>query len=188
MLDAHCHSKLQITMRLPIAASTLLATSAGILGIPALLFNDLLIPSSSGPFAAAAAQSCPGGGRPNDDGTCSNPDMADSDDSSDDEEAPRRGHSGNPNAHKMEEGEEKPPTTCDSYLKLSGFKDAVAESRSFYQEVAWSENPNKPDVCMSLDDILQICHSYRPHYHEPYVHFPAAYLKEMKRIVFIGGE
>lgn len=40
---------------------------------------------------------------------------------------------------------------------------------------------------MSLDDILQICHSYRPHYHEPYVHFPAAYLKEMKRIVFIGG-
>ncbi len=180
-------------MRLPIAASSLLATTAGLLGTAAL-FNDLLLPSSSPTLFAAAAQTCAGGGRPNADGTCANPDMvADSEDeeessSSDDaEEAGARSSSGNPNAHKMEEGEEKPPTTCDSYLKLEGFKDAVYESRSFYQEVAWSENPNKPDVCMSLDNILQICHSYRPHYHEPYVHFPAAYMKEMKRIAFIGG-
>ncbi|KAL3786835.1 hypothetical protein ACHAW5_003136 [Stephanodiscus triporus] len=146
--------------------------------------------SSSSPFAlaASAADSCPGGAKPDDSGSCPNPDavaVADSsEDSSDDEAAPR---TGNPNAHRMEDGEEKPPTTCESYLKLTGFKDAVYETRSFYQEVAWSENANKPDVCMSLDDILQICHSYRPHYHEPYVHFPAAYLKEMKRIVFIGG-
>ncbi|KAL7435927.1 hypothetical protein ACHAXM_006913 [Skeletonema potamos] len=177
-------------MRLPIAASSLLATTVGVLNTAALL-NDLLIPSSSSLFAAAA-QTCPGGGRPNSDGTCANPDMvADSDDdgemdsSSDDDEAPPS--SGNPNAHKLEDGEEKPPTTCDSYLKLTGFKDAVYESKSFYQEISWSENPNKPDVCMSLDDILQICHSYRPHYHEPYVHFPAAYMKEMKRVAFIGG-
>lgn len=68
---------------------------------------------------------------------------------------------------------------------------------------------------MSLDDIVQICSSYRPHYHEvreekyissyhtlishllstftnhigtqPFVHFPAAYLKELKRVAFIGG-
>ncbi len=109
----------------------------------------------------------------------------DEESSSDDDEPVVR--SSNPNAHRLEEGEEKPPTTCESYLKLPGFKDAVYETRSFYQEVAWSENANKPDVCMSLDDILQICHSYRPHYHEPYVHFPAAYMKDYKRIVFIGG-
>ncbi|KAL9190635.1 hypothetical protein ACHAXT_000341 [Thalassiosira profunda] len=146
--------------------------------------------SPNGAPFAAAAQECQGGAKPDANGVCPNPDMmaASSDDeesSSDDEEGSTR--SGNPHAHKMEEGEEKPPTTCETYLKLAGFKDAVYETRSFYQEVAWSENANKPDVCMSLDDILQICHSYRPHYHEPYVHFPAAYLKEMKRIVFIGG-
>lgn len=179
-------------MRLPIAASSLLATTVGLLGTAAL-FNDLLIPSSSSSPFASAAQTCPGGARPNSDGTCANPDMvaADSDDEDGEEESSSDDApvttSGNPNAHKLEEGEEKPPTTCDSYLKLTGFKDAVYESKSFYQEVAWSENPNKPDVCMSLDDILQICHSYRPHYHEPYVHFPAAYMKEMKRVAFIGG-
>lgn len=142
-------------------------------------------------FAAAQhssskPRSCPGGATPDSDGSCPNPDMIEESSSSSDDED-HSGQSGNPNAHRMEEGEDKPPTTCDSYLRLSGFKDAVYETRSFYQEVAWSENANKPDVCMSLDDILQICHSYRPHYHEPYVHFPAAYLKEMKRIVFIGG-
>jgi len=177
-------------MRLPIAASSLLATTVGLLGTAAL-FNDILLPSSSSSLFAAAAQTCAGGGRPNPDGTCANPLMDSSDEdeesSSDDEAAPAVQHSGNPNAHKLEEGEEKPPTTCEHYLKLEGFNDAVYESKSFYQEVAWSENPNKPDVCMSLDDILQICHSYRPHYHEPYVHFPAAYMKEMKRVVFIGG-
>ncbi|KAL7547358.1 hypothetical protein ACHAWF_010679 [Thalassiosira exigua] len=143
-------------------------------------------------LAAAAPQECPGGAKPDQDGVCPNPDMmpAPPDDdleeeSSSDDDSQGRG--GNPNAHQIDPGEDKPPTTCDTYLKLAGFKDATYETRSFYQEVAWSENANKPDVCMSLDDILQICNSYRPHYHEPYVHFPAAYLKEMKRIVFIGG-
>ncbi|KAL3794295.1 hypothetical protein HJC23_012420 [Cyclotella cryptica] len=170
-------------MRLP-SASILLAAATGLLSASTTSQNGKLTLLAA---AAAAEPECPGGASPNSDGTCPNPDMVDNEeDSSDDEEevAPR---STNPNAHKMEEGEEKPPTTCESYLKLSGFKDAVYETRSFYQEVAWSENANKPDVCMSLDDILQICNSYRPHYHEPYVHFPAAYLKDMKRIVFIGG-
>ena len=171
--------------------SSVLAAATGLLAIAALRGP----PSSS---LAHAASSCLGGAKPEKDGSCPNPDASSpspadavavvgdsSDDSSDDEEASPR--SGNPNAHRLEEGEEKPPTTCESYLKLVGFKDAVYETRSFYQEVAWSENANKPDVCMSLDDILQICHSYRPHYHEPYLHFPAAYLKDMKRIIFIGG-
>lgn len=168
-------------------ASSLLAAATS------LLAATTTLPSNS--FALAAPAECPGGAKPDSTGTCPNPDMNptddDNDDDDDDDESssddPSSGRSGNPNAHQMEDDEEKPPTTCDAYLKLAGFKDAVYETRSFYQEVAWSENANKPDVCMSLDDILQICHSYRPHYHEPYVHFPAAYLKEMKRIVFIGG-
>jgi spermidine synthase len=189
--------------------SSLLAAAAGLLATAAPRGG----PSSSSFYALAAAESssssssCPGGAKPGENGSCPNPDAhvpspADaavaggggvvgdssddsSDDDDDDDESAQR--SGNPNAHRLEEGEEKPPTTCESYLKLVGFKDAVYETRSFYQEVAWSENANKPDVCMSLDDILQICHSYRPHYHEPYVHFPAAYLRDVRRIIFIGG-
>lgn len=178
-------------------ASSVLTAAAGLLlavSDTPFLFSHASTASGGSLFASAAPGECPGGAKPDDSGVCTNPDMvavaaADDDDSSDDDddddESTQR--SGNPHAHRMEEGEEKPPTTCETYLKLTGFKDAVYETRSFYQEVAWSENANKPDVCMSLDDILQICHSYRPHYHEPYVHFPAAYLKEMKRIIFIGG-
>ena len=176
-------------------ASSALAVATGLLvvalqGGPSSTSSSKSSSSSTSLLFARAAVpaviTCPGGAAPDESGTCPNPDAADdsSDDSSDDDDGHR---SGNPNAHRVEDGEEKPPTTCDSYLKLVGFKDATYETRSFYQEVAWSENANKPDVCMSLDDILQICHSYRPHYHEPYVHFPAAYLKDMKRIVFIGG-
>ena len=138
---------------------------------------------------------CPGGGRPNRDGTCSNPDMYSSSDdeeeeSSDDEGG--HGHGGNPNAHSDISGySESKATTCGSYIDLDGYTDAVFESKSFFQAVAWTEHPQKypgkSDTCLSLDDVLQICHSYRPGYHEPYIHFPAAYLKEMKRIVFIGG-
>lgn len=173
-------------------ASSILAAAAGLLAGAGVAPGG----SSAPLFAAAAPSSCPGGAKPDADGVCPNPDMVEknvaADDDDDDEESSSddegEGHGrGNPHAHKMEEGEEKPPTTCESYLKLTGFKDAVYETKSYYQDVAWSENANKPDVCMSLDDILQICHSYRPHYHEPYVHFPAAYLKEMKRIIFIGG-
>ncbi|KAL7536610.1 hypothetical protein ACHAXR_007280 [Thalassiosira sp. AJA248-18] len=184
-------------MRFTDASSILASATAALLAATSIelpYYGSLT--SSSNIFASAAPDSCPGGAKPDTNGVCPNPDMMndadDNDDddessSSDDEEEGVSTRSGNPNAHKLEEGEEKPPTTCDTYLKLAGFKDAVYETRSFFQEVAWSENANKPDVCMSLDDILQICHSYRPHYHEPYVHFPAAYLKEMKRIVFIGG-
>jgi spermidine synthase/S-adenosylmethionine/arginine decarboxylase-like enzyme len=179
-------------MRLPIAASSLLSTTAGLLllSIPALLNNNN---APSSPLFADAAQVCPGGGRPNRDGTCANPDMMDTFDSSsddDDEEDSSDddtgGPRGNPNAHSDPYSENK-RTTCGSYIDLDGYTDAVYESKSFYQSVAWTEHPGKPDTCLSLDEILQICHSYRPNYHEPYIHFPAAYLNEMKRVVFIGG-
>jgi spermidine synthase len=187
-------------MRLPIAASSLLSTTACLvlLSTAALLTNSN-INNGSSPLFAAAAQICPGGGRPNRDGTCANPYMDSSDDSSDDSEedssdddegnsGQRYQSSGNPNAHvDNSNANEQKVTSCGSYIDLSEYTDAVYESKSFYQAVAWTEHPGKPDTCLSLDDVLQICHSYRPHYHEPYIHFPAAYLKEMKRIVFIGG-
>jgi len=186
-------------MRLPIAASSLLSATAGLfllLSTTSLLNNNNN--GSSPLLVAAASQICPGGGRPNRDGTCANPDYDSSDDdssedeelsSSDDDEEGRStsGHAGNPNAHSDAYSEGTKQQTCGSYIDLEGYTDAVFESKSFFQAVAWTEHPGKPDTCLSLDDVLQICHSYRPHYHEPYIHFPAAYLNEMKRIVFIGG-
>ncbi|KAL7453284.1 hypothetical protein ACHAWC_007404 [Mediolabrus comicus] len=197
-------------MRLQPKVSNLLSCCLAVASLSLLTFtttkvlvdnNYVSLPSFSSLMAFAASTSCAGGGaRPNADGTCPNPDMSsssddyssddDDDDSSDDEAYPSGGSTitrsgGNPNAHSEGGGSKR--TTCKEYINLDGFTDAVYETKSFYQEVAWSEHPGKPDTCLSLDDILQICHSYRPHYHEPYIHFPAAYLKEMKRIVFIGG-
>eukprot|EP00986_Skeletonema_menzelii_P020196 scaffold30474_cov166-Skeletonema_menzelii.AAC.1 len=186
-------------MRLPIAASSLLSTTAGLVLLSTAALLTSINNGSYSPLFAAAAPICPGGGRPNRDGTCANPmmDTSSSDDDDDEEDSSDEGgqeykqayqSAGNPNAHIDKDNlTEQKITSCGSYIDLSDYTDAVFESKSFYQAVAWTEHPGKPDTCLSLDDVLQICHSYRPHYHEPYIHFPAAYLKEMKRIVFIGG-
>ncbi|KAL9185629.1 hypothetical protein ACHAXT_003406 [Thalassiosira profunda] len=90
-----------------------------------------------------------------------------------------------------ESEDEDPVVTCDAYLKMGeghgSFVDPVAITESMYQEISWAESTDKPDKCLTLDDTLQICNSYRPHYHEYFVHFPAAYLPQMKRAIFIGG-
>lgn len=81
-----------------------------------------------------------------------------------------------------------PIITCDDYLEMDNFIDPVAISESLYQEISWAESTEKPDKCLTLDDTLQICDSYRPHYHEYFVHFPASFLPQrMKRAIFIGG-
>ena len=119
-------------MRLSNASSLLLAAATALLSStqqsPALF--------ASAQHSGSKPRSCPGGVTPDSDGSCPNPDMDEESSSSSDDDAAGigdRNYSGNPNAHRMEEGEEKPPTTCDSYLKLAGFKDAVYETRSFYQ-------------------------------------------------------
>jgi spermidine synthase len=43
------------------------------------------------------------------------------------------------------------------------------------------------DMCFYLDDWLHTCASFRPHYHEVTVHYPARFLDEVKRVLFIGG-
>ncbi|KAL7479583.1 hypothetical protein ACHAW6_005316 [Cyclotella cf. meneghiniana] len=70
--------------------------------------------------------------------------------------------------------------------------DEVAAESSLYQRVIFEENLVKEDKCLRLDATLQQCSSYRPHYHEPFVHFSASYLNRgflsgVKRVVFVGG-
>ncbi|KAL7537733.1 hypothetical protein ACHAWF_005879 [Thalassiosira exigua] len=38
-----------------------------------------------------------------------------------------------------------------------------------------------------MDGTLHTCASTRPHYHEVFVHYAARFVKEVKRVVFIGG-
>lgn len=70
--------------------------------------------------------------------------------------------------------------------------EEVADERSLYQRVIFEENLKAGDKCLRLDNTLQQCSSYRPHYHEPFVHQSASYLNEgmmsgVKRVVFVGG-
>ena len=45
--------------------------------------------------------------------------------------------------------------------------------RSNYQEMLWQFRPKDNDTCLHLDGMLQICTSYRPHYHEFFVQQPS---------------
>ncbi len=77
--------------------------------------------------------------------------------------------------------------TCkldDAYM-TSTDDDVVIESK--YQVLTFFEKPEIEDVCLDLDGTLQICHHYRPYYHEPFVQFSSTLLREMKRVVFVGG-
>eukprot|EP00049_Salpingoeca_infusionum_P011640 m.203247 g.203247 ORF g.203247 m.203247 type:complete len:471 (-) comp14987_c3_seq1:304-1716(-) len=54
-------------------------------------------------------------------------------------------------------------------------------------EIIVPPNPEQSDVCLVLDDTLQICNSYDPHYHEMFVHFPITYLEKVEYVLIIGG-
>jgi hypothetical protein len=58
---------------------------------------------------------------------------------------------------------------------------------SNYQSMKWQKREEDNDICLHLDDMLQICSSYRPHYHEFFVHFPAQYIESVKRVIFLGS-
>eukprot|EP00980_Cylindrotheca_fusiformis_P003503 scaffold781_cov132-Cylindrotheca_fusiformis.AAC.22 len=57
--------------------------------------------------------------------------------------------------------------------------------QSNYQTMLWQKRDD--DTCLHLDDMLQICSSYRPHYHEFFVHFPAQYVENVRRVIFLGS-
>jgi spermidine synthase len=56
-----------------------------------------------------------------------------------------------------------------------------------YQKLTFVTRGRDRDLCLNIENTLQICSNYRPHYHEFFVHFPARYLKKIERVIFIGG-
>merc|ERR1719253_881833 len=84
-------------------------------------------------------------------------------------------------------------SSCDDpYDDTHDDFETVAVESSLYQRVTFEENLKKEDKCLRLDATLQQCSTYRPHYHEPFVHLSASYLNDgylsgVRRVVFVGG-
>ena len=58
-------------------------------------------------------------------------------------------------------------TTCDNreIMKFNDFYK-LEVSKTSYQEMTFQDKPSTDDICMDLDNIVQICANYRPQYHE----------------------
>ena len=86
-----------------------------------------------------------------------------------------------------------PAHSCDIDAQMSKFDDgtytAVDVFKSQYQSISMYQDASNLDTCMDLDSTMQICGSYRPHYHEYMVHQTARFLPKdsIKRVLFVGG-
>ena len=78
--------------------------------------------------------------------------------------------------------------TCDEeFMREFENYEYTGKIKSVYQELSFYEHKEKGDMCFDLDGTVQVCSSYRPHYHEFMTHFPARYIDTIKRAVFVGG-
>ena len=78
--------------------------------------------------------------------------------------------------------------TCD-HGKNMAFPEYVHDKpiSSLYHDMTFYEHPENKDTCFDLDTTVQICGSYRPHYHEMFVHYAARYVDKVKRVLWVGG-
>ena len=61
-----------------------------------------------------------------------------------------------------------------------------------YQRMQWSHfdshfREDSRETCLHLDNTLHSCSAFRPHVHETIIHYPAGYLAEVKRVLYVGG-
>lgn len=85
----------------------------------------------------------------------------------------------------------KPDLLCNEEYVFDQYTE-LERIQTNYQLIAFSHHTEKNDVCLSLGEnpdelMLQQCSSYRPHYHEMFVHYTARFLDEVKRVAWIGG-
>uniref|UniRef100_A0A7S1C2F9 SET domain-containing protein n=1 Tax=Corethron hystrix TaxID=216773 RepID=A0A7S1C2F9_9STRA len=81
-----------------------------------------------------------------------------------------------------------PADVCDNedFLLFRDYDD-IEEIQTAYQLISVMFNPDNKDMCFDLDGTVQQCASYRPHYHEPIVHYTARFLDKIERVLFVGG-
>lgn len=63
----------------------------------------------------------------------------------------------------------------------------IYRTESLYQEMVFKYSALRDDTCLFMNGHLHACASFRPHYHEVFVHYPARFVDEVKRVAFIGG-
>lgn len=78
--------------------------------------------------------------------------------------------------------------TCNNrqIMKFRDFED-IEYVKTAYQAMSFVEKEETDDICMDLDNIVQICANYRPQYHEYVTHAAARFVKDIRRVIFIGG-
>jgi len=78
--------------------------------------------------------------------------------------------------------------TCNNrhLMAFSDFAD-LEFLETNYQDLNFMRKESTDDTCMDLDNIVQICSNYRPQYHEYSTHGAGRFVKDVKRVIFIGG-
>ena len=76
--------------------------------------------------------------------------------------------------------------TCGAPGSKGEYEEIDADE-SQYQEITFEHNVENGDTCLRLSGWLQACTSFRPHYHEAFVHYPARFVDQVKRVIFFGG-
>jgi len=78
--------------------------------------------------------------------------------------------------------------TCDTSVSMSmDHFDKIDGVKSHYQSIDFVKDPKNDNVCFDISNIIQMCGSYRPHYHEMVVHYTARFVKDVKRVIWVGG-
>lgn len=76
---------------------------------------------------------------------------------------------------------------CRDFLRIQEEYALAKKFRTPNQKVEILLSEEEDDACLYLDGYLHTCASSRPHYHEVFVHYPARFLSQVKRVIFIGG-
>ena len=66
---------------------------------------------------------------------------------------------------------------CNDYdkyiLNYGDHYEVLEEMETFHQQLNYGYDPKRDDICMDINEIIQVCSSYRPQYHEFFVHAAA---------------
>lgn len=77
--------------------------------------------------------------------------------------------------------------TCHpSHERMGVGYQSIFMDESQYQTIEFKYGEEEDDTCLWLSGWGQTCSSFRQ-YHEALVHYPASFLPEIKRVVYIGG-
>ena len=86
--------------------------------------------------------------------------------------------------------------TCDNsdFFEFLGYidtEDAFYTDRhqilGYFESHYFLEKGDGVDVCFDIDNVVQVCSSYRPYHHEYITHAAAKYVETVKRVAFIGN-